>query len=258
MTSTSPLRIMAIGAHPGDSIERAGGTVAKHVERGDDAIMVSLTSGVVTHAFNYFPATGDDKFSEIDKITAIKREEFGRGVEALGIPAWHMFEFRESPLAMGLDEYIALVNLIREFRPSVVLCPHPVEVGRQDHMDCGRFVIAAVDYARAEGFPSALAPHTIAAMFLYYYEDFRSEQLTGSARHSPEVIVDISSVMDKKRAAMMELAGTQTKESEDYRAKLDRFFDRVDGAAGYMHGFDFAERFNRWEPERCQYLPVQN
>lgn len=256
MTGKLPLRIMAIGAHPGDPIERAGGTAVKHLDRGDDVMIVSLTSGVVTHAFNYFPATGDDKFKNLGAIVAQKRQEFERGVHALGVTAWKMFEFRESPLAIGLDEYVAVVNLIREYRPHVVLCPHPVEVGRQDHMDCGRFTVAAVDYARADGFPSPLAPHTVSTMFLYYYEDFRSEQLTGSARHSPEVIIDISPVINKKRAAMMELAGTQTKESEDYGAKLDRFFDRVDGAAGYMHGFDYAERFNRWDPERLQYLPV--
>lgn len=249
-------RIMAIGAHPGDPIERAGGTAAKHIARGDDVMMVSLTSGVVTHAFGRFPATGDDKFKDLEKIVAEKTEEFARGVQALGVSSWHVFGFRESPLATGFDEYEAMVNLIREFRPNVVLCPHPVEVGRQDHMDCGRFTVAAVDYARAEGFPSLLAPHTVNNLFLYYYEDFRSEQLTGSPRHSPEVIVDISSVIDKKRAAMMELAGTQTKESEDYGAKLDRFFDRVDGAAGHIHGFNFAERFNRWDPERLQYLPI--
>lgn len=55
---------------------------------------------------------------------------------------------------------------------------------------------------------------------------------------------------------MMAFAGTQSKEKEDYRAKLDRFFERVDRAAGYLHGFDYAERFNRWEPERRQYLPI--
>ncbi|MGA7673237.1 MAG: PIG-L family deacetylase [Nitrolancea sp.] len=254
--SLPTVRIMAIGAHPGDSIERAGGTVAKHVARGDEAMMVSLTSGAVTHAFNLFPATGDDKLKDFERIVAQKKAEFGRGVEALSIPSWHMFEFRESPLAMGMDEYVAAVNLIREFKPTVVLCPHPVEVGRQDHMDCGRFVIAAVDFARADGFPSPLAPHTVKNLFLYYYEDFRSEQMTGTPRHSPEVVVDISSVIEKKHAAMMELAGTQTKESEDYGAKLDRFLNRVDGAAGYMHGFEYAERFSRWEPERLQYLPV--
>jgi len=55
---------------------------------------------------------------------------------------------------------------------------------------------------------------------------------------------------------MLELAGTGNKESEDYEAKLDRFFDRVDGALGYMHGVDFAERCSRWGGECLPYLSV--
>jgi|GEM_PF-3176809 LmbE family N-acetylglucosaminyl deacetylase len=57
-------RIMAITAHPADLVERTGGTVLNHIARGDEAMFVSLTTGVVTHAFNVFPATGDDKLTE--------------------------------------------------------------------------------------------------------------------------------------------------------------------------------------------------
>ena len=48
---------------------------------------------------------------------------------------------------------------------------------------------------------------------------------------------------------MLEIAGMQIKESEDYRAKLDRSFDRVDGVLGNMRGVGFAERCNRWDGE---------
>ena len=51
-------KLMAITAHPQDLAERTGGTVAKHIERGDEVMWVSLTSGVVTHAFKIFPAEG--------------------------------------------------------------------------------------------------------------------------------------------------------------------------------------------------------
>ena len=54
----SAARIMVIVAHPQDPFERAGGTVARHLARGDEASMISLTTGVVTHAFNIFPPTG--------------------------------------------------------------------------------------------------------------------------------------------------------------------------------------------------------
>ena len=253
---TNGVRIMVVGAHPQDPVERAGGTVVKHLARGDRAMLVSHTSGVVTHAFNIFPATGADKLRDIERVRELKRQEFERAARVLGVTEHRILEFSESPMLFGLPEYVVMVDLLREFRPDVILCPSPVEVGRHDHMDSGRFTIAAVDYARAEGFPSALAPHTVPNLFLFYYEDFRAEQLMGTARHSPEVVVDITAAIDKKRAAMLEFAGSQTKAGEDLPRRLDRFFASVDGSAGYNNGFGYAERFTRWNPERVQYLPL--
>ncbi len=162
----TPIKIMVFAAHPQDPFERTGGTVAKHLARGDQAMFVSLTAGVVTHAFNTFPPTGDDKLRDIENVKSAKREEFERAARVLGLTDWRALDFNESPLLVGLDETIVLVDLIREFRPDVVLTHHPVEVGRHDHMDCGRCAIAAVDYARADGFPSPLAPHTAQLVYV--------------------------------------------------------------------------------------------
>jgi LmbE family N-acetylglucosaminyl deacetylase len=247
---------MAVGAHPADPIERAGGTVAKHLARGDEVMLVSHTYGVVTHAFNTFPLTGEDKLKDIDRVKRLKEEEFRRAAALLGVTECCVLDFPESPMLFDLSHYQAMVDLLRSFRPDAVLSPHPVEVGRHDHMDSGRFTIAAVDYCRAEGFPSGLAPHTVPHIFMYYYEDFRTEQLMGSPRHSPEVIVDTTQEFDKKRAAMLAFAGTQTRAGEDLPGRLDRFFASVDGSAGYANGFGYAERFTRWNPERVGYLPL--
>lgn len=252
----TPVRLMVVGAHPQDPVERAGGTVMKHLARGDEAMLVSLTTGVVTHAFNVFPATGADKLRDLERIKGLKREEFDRATGILGVTDHRIYDFAESPMLFGLAEYTTVVELIREFRPDVVLCPHPVEVGRHDHMDAGRSTIAAVDYARAEGFASPLAPHTVPNLFMFYYEDFRAEQLMGTARHSPEIVVDITSVVDRKKQAMLEFGTTQTKAGEDLPKRLDRFFASVDGSAGYNNGFGYAERFTRWNPERVQHLPL--
>jgi N-acetylglucosamine malate deacetylase 1 len=256
MTGSSSLRLMAVGAHPADPVERAGGTIAKHVLRGDVAMLVSHTAGTVTHAFDSFPATGADKLADLASVTAAKHAELQTAAGILGVQDARVLDFPESPMLLDLGHYLTMVELIREFRPDVVLCAHPTEVGRHDHMDSGRFTIAAVDYARAEGFPSSLAPHAVPHLFMSYYEDYRTEQLTGSPRHSPEVVIDTSAVIDRKRAAMLAFAGTQARPGEDYAARLDRFFAAVDGSAGYANGFGYAERFNRWNPQRVQYLPL--
>ena len=91
---------------------------------------------------------------------------------------------------------------------------------------------------------------------MFYYPDFRSDQLMATARHQPGVVVDITTVIDKKREAMAQFGGTQAKGGEDYDEKLALFMERVDGGAGYMHGVGYAEQFVRWNPERVEYLPL--
>src|SRR4051812_13209761 len=151
------VRLMVIAAHPQDPFERAGGTVARHLDRGDEARFVSLTTGVVTHAFGIFPAIGDDKLKDVERVKETKRGEFEEASRILGVTSGRVYDFNESPLATGPDEYLAIIDEIRTFRPDAVLCPHPTEFGRFDHMDAGRFAVAAVDYARADGIPSSLA-----------------------------------------------------------------------------------------------------
>ena len=249
-------RIMAIVGHPQDPFERAGGTAARHLERGDEVMFVTLTSGVVTHAFGAFEPTGEDKLKDIDKVKDTKRDEFDRAARGLGITDWRFLDFPESPMLFGQEHYVTVVDLIREFRPEVVLCPHPVEVGRHDHMDAGRFVVAAVDYTRAEGFPSPLAPYTVPSLYMFYYLDFSSDQLMGSPRHAPDLIVDITPVISKKREAMAQFGTTQAKPGEDFKEKLDRFMERVDGNVGHRHGVGYAEQFVSLTPRLVEYLPL--
>jgi LmbE family N-acetylglucosaminyl deacetylase len=250
------MRIMVIAAHPQDPFERAGGTVARHLDRGDEARFISLTTGVVTHAFGLFPATGDDKLKDVERVKDLKRGEFEEAARIIGVTSGHVYDFAESPLATGPDEYVAIVNDIRAFRPDAVLCPHPTEYGRFDHMDAGRFAVAAVDYARADGFPSALAPVAVRDIFTFYYLDARTDQFLGTARHTPDVIVDITPVVDRKRAAMTVFGRTQAKPGEDYAKKMDRFFASVDGASGYAAGTGYVEEFNHLNPRPSAHLPV--
>jgi LmbE family N-acetylglucosaminyl deacetylase len=252
----SPRRLMVIAAHPQDPFERAGGTVTKHLARGDEAMFVSLTTGVVTHAFNIFPATGEDKLRDIEQVKDRKRQEFEEASRIIGLTAGRVFDFHESPMVFGPDEHVALVGVIREFRPDAVLCPHPTEFGRFDHMDAGRISVAAVDYARADGFPSPLAPHVVRDVFMFHYEDFRTDQFMGTARHGTDLIVDITDVVDTKRTAMEVFGATQSKAGEDYPKRMQKFFASVDGASGYAAGTGYVERFTRLNSQKVNYLPL--
>lgn len=100
------LKVMVVAAHPQDPFERAGGTVAKHLARGDRAKLVALTTGVVTHAFGVFPLVGGDKLMDVEKVRAAKRAEFERGAKALGVAEWEILDFNRKPL----DRWLAGIH----------------------------------------------------------------------------------------------------------------------------------------------------
>ena len=248
-------KLMVITAHPADLVERSGGAIAKHIAKGDEAMFVTLTSGAVTHAFGLFPATGEDKLKDMAKIKAMKKKELEEACKILGVQHMRFLDFPENPSLFGYEHYKEIITLMREFRPEIVLCPHPVEFGRHDHMDAGRFTVACVDYVRADGFDSPLAPHSVKQVYMFYYPDGRADKLMAAPRMAPDVVVDISDVWEKKRDAMAQFGTTQTKPGEDYKAKLTRFMDRVDGGFGYLNGVGYAEQYVRLNPWKFQYLP---
>ena len=44
-----PLRIVSIGAHPADTFDQSGGTMAHHAARGDLVAAISITHGARVH-----------------------------------------------------------------------------------------------------------------------------------------------------------------------------------------------------------------
>ena len=94
-------RLMAITAHPQDLAERTGGTAAKHIERGDEVMWVSLTTGVVTHAFNTFPATGEDKLKDIERIKDPSERNWRRRPASWEYSIGTSSIFRRIPWSLG-------------------------------------------------------------------------------------------------------------------------------------------------------------
>jgi len=258
--SDRKIRILVIGAHPADPFERAGGTLASHLARGDEVVIAALTRGVVTHAFKAFPSTGPDKLKDAERVKEEKKREYEQAARLLGVTDWRIYDLPESPLLYGMDDYTLLVDLIREVRPDVLMCAHPVEVGRYDHMESGTLVLKAADFANADGFPSELAPYKVPEIFLFYYQNFPSEQLMGTSRHAADVIVDTTPHIELKRELMTIFGSTQTKPEEDYAGRMRLFLERTDGAVGYKYGFSggrgYGEQFTRWNPARGPHLPV--
>lgn len=183
MTDT-PLRLMAVHAHPDDESSKGAATTAKYAALGYEVLVVSCTGGERGSVLN--PNYGRE-VPELEPMRAVREVEMRHAAEALGVQhRW--LGFVDSglpegdplpPLPQGcfaqvpLEESAAkLVEIIREFRPHVMTTydpsggyPHP------DHVNC--HVVAKEAFDRAgdpDSFPEAGEPWEVAK--LYYNNDF--------------------------------------------------------------------------------------
>ncbi|HKS44667.1 MAG TPA: mycothiol conjugate amidase Mca [Amycolatopsis sp.] len=197
------LRLMAVHAHPDDESSKGAATMAKYVAEGAEVMVVSCTGGEAGSVLN--PAM--DKPGIRENMPQVRREEMARAAKILGV-RHHWLGFVDSGLPEGdpppplpegsfatvpLEEpTAALVKVMREFRPHVVLTydenggyPHP------DHIRCHEVSMAAFDAApEPDRFPDAGDPWQ--PLKLYYMHGFSRarmqlfhDALVGAGLESP-------------------------------------------------------------------------
>jgi mycothiol S-conjugate amidase len=174
---------MAVHAHPDDESSKGAATMAKYVAEGHEVMVVTCTGGEAGSILN--PAM--DRPEVLANMAEIRREEMARAAKILGVKhRW--LGFVDSGLPEGdplppvpegtfavvpLEESTeALVRVIREFRPHVLLTydenggyPHP------DHIRTHEISMAAFEAAPdPDRFPGAGASWQ--PLKLYYMHGF--------------------------------------------------------------------------------------
>jgi mycothiol S-conjugate amidase len=183
------LRLMAVHAHPDDESSKGAATMARYADEGVDVLVVTCTGGERGSVLN--PKL--DRPDVWENIGEIRRAEMAAARAVLGVDqAW--LGFVDSGLPEGdplpplpdgcfaLEDVQAaagpLVQLIREFRPHVVLTydedggyPHP------DHIMSHKISVVAFDAAGdAEQFPEEGPPWQ--PLKLYYHHTFTKAKFT--------------------------------------------------------------------------------
>jgi mycothiol S-conjugate amidase len=194
---------MAVHAHPDDESSKGAATMAKYVAEGHEVMVVTCTGGEAGSVLN--PAM--DRPEVLANMSEIRREEMARAAKILGV-SHRWLGFIDSGLPEGdplppvpegsfavvpLEEPVeALVRIIREFRPHVVLTydenggyPHP------DHIRTHEVSMAAFDAApEPDQYPDA--GEAWQPLKLYYMHGFSrakmvafDEVLTAAGIESP-------------------------------------------------------------------------
>ena len=182
------LRLMAVHAHPDDESSKGAATMARYVADGHDVMVVTCTGGEAGSILN--PAM--EKPDVVRNMPEVREREMARAAEVLGVRhRWLGFVDSglpegdpKPPLPEGSfaaispePETAALVEVIREYRPHVVITydenggyPHP------DHVRCHEISVAAFDAAGdPELHPEAGEPWQ--PLKLYYSHPFSRKRM---------------------------------------------------------------------------------
>lgn len=156
------MRVVVIGAHPDDAEIAMGGTIAKHVARGDEVHIVLVTLGGVS---------GNPSAREKEAET---------GAKVLGVDHFHSLDYSVSKLNSPKNhEFVRVIKkTMEELMPDRVYVHNPFDY-HQVHVAISNSVVAA-------------APRSVKQ--LIHHEVVSST----TPDFKPNAFVDITSYMDTK------------------------------------------------------------
>lgn len=181
------MTVIVFAPHPDDEVIGCGGTIARHVAKGDMVYVCIVTRGkppVYNHSTRILEKLPHDLSDEIEESHSI-----------LGVKKTYYFEF-PAVMLETVPRYVLnrkVFELINELKPDVVYIPHFGDM-HKDHTLTSEAVMVA---ARPKGDRAVKA--------VYSYETLSETEWNiphAANTFIPNVYVDISKFLNKKLEAM--------------------------------------------------------
>ena len=167
--------ILVFGAHPDDVELGCGGTVIKLIAQGKKVAIIDLTKGELGTR-----GTAETRKEECENATKI-----------LGVAMRENMDFKDGFFENDETHKLALINKIREYKPEIVIANAPSD----RHPDHGRASQIVLDACFLSGLEKADTKQKVwRPKAIYHYIQFNNLK--------PDLVVDISSQMDKKLEAV--------------------------------------------------------
>ncbi len=184
-------RIQVIGAHSADFVWRSGGAIAKAVEAGGQAEVIALSYGERGESGELWKVPDQT----IENVKKIRHAEAEAAAAELGA-SFKALDLGDYPLQIGKVELELIAEAIREFGPDVLITHTDTDPFNPDHP----VAFVAVDRARslAAGAGVQSAFKTVRPPEMFLFEPHQPEL----CNFYPTTFVDITSVFEKKQAAM--------------------------------------------------------
>ena len=190
---------LVISAHAADFVWRCGGAIALHADKGYDVTVVCLSFGERGESAKLWKQDG----MTLEAVKAARAKEAENAAKALGVHDLQFFDLGDYPLRVDRDAMDRLVDTIRAVQPSFMLSHSKWDPYNTDHMYTTQIALEARMIAQAWGHKPG--EKVLGAPQLYLFEPHQPEQM----EWKPDTFLDISSVWDKKRAAIECMEGQE-------------------------------------------------
>ncbi|HEX3977320.1 MAG TPA: PIG-L deacetylase family protein [Solirubrobacteraceae bacterium] len=194
MSAASPRRMLVIGAHSADFVWRAGGALAVTTTDGGVGRVIALSYGEKGESGELWK----EEDQTIDNVKRIRHGEAERAAGHLGAD-FRCLDLGDYPLQIGADALEHISDEIREFAPDVLITHTDTDPFNPDHPVAHTAVGRARSLAAGAGVQSSFK--TVRPPEFFLFEPHQPEL----CNFMPTTFIDITAVMDAKRAAMAEM-----------------------------------------------------
>jgi 4-oxalomesaconate hydratase len=194
VSNGGPRRMLVIGAHSADFVWRAGGALAVTTSDGGTGRVIALSYGEKGESGELWKEDGQT----IENVKQIRHGEAERAAGHLGAD-FRCLDLGDYPLQIDTDALQRISDEIREFAPDVLITHTDTDPFNPDHPVACTAVGRARSLAAGAGVQSSFK--TVRPPEFFLFEPHQPEL----CNFTPTTFVDITAVMEQKRAAMAEM-----------------------------------------------------
>jgi 4-oxalomesaconate hydratase len=227
---------LVVSAHAADFVWRAGGAIALHAARGWKMKIVCLSLGERGESAKLWREPG----MTLEKVKAARRREAQAAAGVLG-GELEVFDCGDYPMNVRAADIDRLADIYRDLQPGFVLTHSLEDPYNFDHPLAARVTQEALIIAQALGHkPGGKA---LGAPPVFLFEPHQTEQ----CNFKPQVLLDITSVWEKKRAAFELMAAQEYLWDYYTRVALNRGLQAARNSG--MKNIKYAEAYQRIFPQ---------
>ncbi len=226
---------VVVSAHAADFVWRAGGAIALYADRGWEVHVICLSFGERGESAKLWSEPG----MSIERVKEYRRQEAIRAAKILGAKI-QFFDVGDYPMRVDDGVLSKLADIYRELRPKFILTHSLKDPYNFDHPLACRVAQEARIIAQAHGHRPGTP--VLGAPGVFLFEPHQPEQ----CEWKPQILLDITSVWEKKYAAFKELAAQE---------HLWEYYERValqrgsQGARNSNRKMKYGEAYQRIFPQ---------